>query len=88
MATAKRDLTDTRVQGARPAVNRSREITVHSLMTVHEVADYIQMSTDYVYENANEIGGVKLGGKWRFRIERVDAYVDASSIKPRRRRRI
>ena len=56
-------------------------------MTVHQVASYLQISTDFVYENANEIGGVKNGGKWRFRIDRVDTYLDTSSIAPWRRRR-
>lgn len=82
MAQTHDDLTH-EVQGPHRGV---RELTVHALMTVREVASYMQMSTDFVYENANKIGGVKLGGKWRFRIERVDAYLDASSITPRRRR--
>jgi excisionase family DNA binding protein len=75
------------VQGTHRVIDLSREVVVHQLMTVQEVAAYLQMSTDFVYENANEIGGVKLGGKWRFRIERVDAYLDGSSINPRRRRK-
>ena len=58
-----------------------------SLMSVKEVANYISMSTDFVYENANELGGLKLGGRWRFRIDRVDAYIDQSSITPRRQKR-
>lgn len=82
MAQTHDDLTH-EVQGP----HSGRLLTVHALMTVREVASYLQMSTDFVYENANEIGGVKLGGNWRFRIQRVDAYLDASSITPRRRRR-
>ena len=66
MATAKRDLTNPPVQGPRVIDLRS-EIMVHKLMTVREVASYLQMSTDFVYENANEIGGVKLGGSSRSR---------------------
>lgn len=58
-----------------------------SLMSVKEVANYISMSTDFVYENANELGGLKLGGRWRFRIDRVDTYIDQGSITPRRQKR-
>lgn len=57
-----------------------------SLMSVREIANYIQMSTDFVYENANELGGLKLGGRWRFRLDRVDAYIERGSIIPRRRK--
>lgn len=59
-----------------------------SLMSVKEVANYISMSTDFVYENANELGGLKLGGRWRFRIDRIDAYIDRGSIAPRRHKRV
>lgn len=55
-----------------------------SLLSVKEVAAYISMSTDFVYENANELGGLKLGGRWRFRMDRVDAYIERGSISPRR----
>jgi excisionase family DNA binding protein len=87
MATAKRELTDHAVQRPDQVIDLTGQVTVHKLMTVREVAVYLQMSTDFVYENANEIGGVKLGGAWRFRLERVDAYLDSMSIAPRRRRR-
>lgn len=86
MATAKRELTDQVVQRPDRVIDLTWQVTVHQLMTVREVAAYLQMSTDFVYENANEIGGVKLGGPWRFRLERVEAYLDSMSIVPRRRR--
>lgn len=75
------------VQGPHRTIDLTHEVVVHRMMTVRDVATYLQMSTDFVYENANEIGGVKLGGAWRFRLERVDAYLDSMSIAPRRRRR-
>jgi excisionase family DNA binding protein len=57
-------------------------------MSVKEVASYISMSTDFVYENANELGGLKLGGRWRFRIDRVDSYIERGSLVPRGPQRI
>ena len=86
MAQTRTDLTHG-VQGTPRVIDLDNEVVVHRMMTVREVAAYLQMSTDFVYENANEIGGVKLGGAWRFRLERIDAYLDSMSIAPRRPRR-
>lgn len=47
-------------------------------MTLHEVAEYLQLSRDYIYRLAQsgEIPASKVGSRWRFRRERVDSWMD------------
>ncbi|MBU4521975.1 MAG: helix-turn-helix domain-containing protein, partial [Pseudodesulfovibrio sp.] len=37
-----------------------------SILTVKDVADYLGKSVDWVYDHAEDIGGVKRGGSWFF----------------------
>ena len=52
MAQTRTDLTHG-VQGTPRVIDLDNEVVVHKLMTVRQVAAYLQMSTDFVYENAN-----------------------------------
>lgn len=43
-----------------------------------EVADLLRVSTRYVYEHIEELGGFRLGKYWRFRSDRLPGCVPAS----------
>ena len=47
-------------------------------MTVQEVADYLYVSTDLIYRLAQrgEIPASKVGGRWRFKREKLDRWMD------------
>ena len=47
-------------------------------MTVKEVAEYLQLSTDLIYRLAQQvkIPVSKIGNRWRFRKERIDQWMD------------
>lgn len=50
-----------------------------ALMTLEEVAAYIQMHEMTIYRlvKAQKIPGFKVGGRWRFRREALDSMFDA-----------
>jgi PTS system nitrogen regulatory IIA component len=47
-------------------------------MTVQEVADYLHVSTDLIYRLAQkgEIPASKVGGRWRFKKEKIDRWME------------
>jgi excisionase family DNA binding protein len=51
-----------------------------SIMTVHDVADYLRLSEATVYQMARtgRIPGSRLGRTWRFKKENIDAWLDLS----------
>jgi len=53
-------------------------------LTVKQVAEYLQMSRDKVYDMAQkgELPGCKIRQQWRFDLEEVDAWV--RSQRPKR----
>ena len=52
------------------------------LMTVQQVADYLQMSTDKVYDMAQkgEIPALKIRQQWRFSREDIDSWLRSCSV--------
>ena len=66
--------------------SRQREVLMTSptpLMTVDDVAAYLQVNTDWVRiaARAGEIPCVKIGKRWRFRQEEVQAWVQEHSTR-------
>ena len=57
------------------------------LWTVKDVAEYLGMSTRFVYEHAGVLGGCKVGRTIKFRQADVDAWVDKQRLIPPRRRK-
>ena len=49
-------------------------------MTVKEVAEYLQVSPDVIYRlaQAGKIPASKVGAQWRFKREKVDAWMEQS----------
>ncbi|MBL7151935.1 MAG: helix-turn-helix domain-containing protein [Candidatus Omnitrophica bacterium] len=48
-------------------------------MTIEDVAAYLQVTRRTIYEwlKHNKIPAVKLIGQWRFKRERIDAWIDS-----------
>ncbi len=57
---------------------------MNNLMSVQDVATYIGRSKDFVYDHADELGGIKLGNRFRFRLSDVDKYIEKNRLSPRR----
>ncbi len=55
---------------------------MNQLMTVQQVADYMQMSTDKVYDMAQkgEIPALKIRQQWRFNRTDIDAWLKSCSV--------
>jgi excisionase family DNA binding protein len=53
------------------------------LMTVDEVADYLQLNRQTISRMAQrgELPAVKIGRHWRFRRETLDRYLDEEAAK-------
>mgnify|MGYP001299549884 CR=1 FL=1 len=63
-----------------PKRKRAKSKTVSSpLMSLQEVADYIQVSnrTILVWAHKGDIPGFKLGNIWRFKKTDIDAWIEA-----------
>ncbi|MBI2855648.1 MAG: helix-turn-helix domain-containing protein [Chloroflexi bacterium] len=50
-------------------------------MTLQDVAEYLQLSKDLIYRLAQKgkIPASKVGGRWRFKKEKIDQWVEAQS---------
>jgi excisionase family DNA binding protein len=48
----------------------------HKMMTVKEVADYLQIATSTAYRltERRELPALKVGGGWRFNIKMIDRW--------------
>jgi len=48
------------------------------LMTIEDLADYLKVSRRTIYEwlKAHKIPALKLVGQWRFRKDKIDAWLD------------
>lgn len=57
---------------------------MNQLMTVQQVADYMQMSTDKVYDMAQkgELPALKIRQQWRFNRADIDAWLKTCSVQP------
>lgn len=77
MATAKRELTDPRVQGHRPKQGRASQ-----LLTVEDAAIRLSVSTKSIrrWIEAGELPAVRLGRAVRIKEEAVAAFVDGRQI--------
>ena len=73
-----------------PAVLRAstagKNIDQHRLLTIHELADLLQVPASWVYAHtrercANRIPGIRLGKYWRFDKADVEAWIDANRRK-------
>lgn len=51
------------------------------LLTIEEVAELLQVSTDWLYRQVERkrIPAVKLGARVRFRPKEIDAYLDGQA---------
>jgi excisionase family DNA binding protein len=47
-------------------------------MTVKDVAEYLQLSTDQIYRLAQQgkIPAFRVGARWRFKREKIDEWVE------------
>jgi excisionase family DNA binding protein len=54
-------------------------------MTVKDVADYLQLSTDQIYRLAQQgrIPVSKVGNLWRFKRERIDQWMEGQEVSNR-----
>jgi excisionase family DNA binding protein len=52
-------------------------------MTVKEVAEYLQFSTDQIYRLAQlgKIPASKVGKRWRFKKEKIDEWMEQQGVK-------
>jgi len=52
------------------------------LMTVQQVAEYLQMSNDKIYDMAQkgEIPALKIRQQWRFNREEIDAWLKKCAV--------
>ena len=72
---------------AKPAAaGGGRNAIQNRLLTIHEVADLLQVPISWVYEHtgyrsANRIPGIRLGKYWRFERADVEAWIDANRRK-------
>jgi len=53
------------------------------LMTIDDLADYLKVTRRTIYEwlKLKKIPAVKLVGQWRFRKDKIDAWIDSSTTK-------
>jgi len=51
------------------------------LMTIEDLADYLKVTRRTIYDwlKQNKIPAVKLVGQWRFKKDKIDAWLDNQS---------
>jgi excisionase family DNA binding protein len=51
------------------------------LMTIEDLADYLKVTRRTIYDwlKHNKIPAVKLVGQWRFKKDKIDAWIDEQS---------
>ena len=52
------------------------------LMTIEDLSDYLKVSRRTIYEwlKLNKIPAVKLVGQWRFKKDKIDAWIENRSL--------
>src|ERR1700739_3459119 len=68
------------------AATGGRNTSQYRLLTIHEVADLLQVPVSWVYEHTrqrrvNRITGLRLGKYWRFERTDIEAWIDANRRK-------
>lgn len=55
---------------------------ISALMTIEDLADYLKVSRRTIYEwlKYNKIPAVKLVGQWRFKKDKIDAWLEKKSF--------
>lgn len=55
---------------------------VLGLMTIEDLADYLKVTRRTIYEwlKTNKIPAIKLVGQWRFKREKIDAWLENRSL--------
>jgi len=55
----------------------------HRWLTVKQVADYLQLSVDLIYRLAQQgkIPVSKVGGRWRFKKDKIDQWMESQELK-------
>ena len=53
----------------------------NNLMTIDDVADYLRITRRTIYEwlKTNKIPAIKLVGQWRFKRDKIDAWLENHS---------
>jgi excisionase family DNA binding protein len=53
-----------------------------ALMTIDDLANYLKVSRRTIYEwlKGNKIPALKLVGQWRFRKDKIDAWLDNKAV--------
>lgn len=53
------------------------------LMTIEDLAGYLKVTRRTIYDwlKHNKIPAVKLVGQWRFKKDRIDAWIEDRSVK-------
>lgn len=52
-----------------------------ALMTIDDLSGYLKVTRRTIYEwlKSNKIPAIKLVGQWRFKKEKIDAWIDGST---------
>jgi excisionase family DNA binding protein len=56
----------------------------NGLMTIDDLADYLKVTKRTIYEwlKTNKIPAIKIVGQWRFKKDKIDAWIEMHSRKP------
>ncbi len=56
-----------------------KEMIESELMTIEDLAQYLKVTRRTIYEwlRHNKIPAIKLVGQWRFKKDRIDAWIDS-----------
>ena len=59
-------------------VNSDNNMRFHELLTIDEVAKYLRVKRRTIYEwvKKGKIPAIKTVGQWRFKKDRIDAWLD------------
>jgi excisionase family DNA binding protein len=71
---------------ARPPRASGRVVAPPEVMTISDLAEYLQMSKSSLYKlvQAGKVPGQKVGKHWRFHKDAVDAWLKDPTMKPAR----
>lgn len=63
-------------------MNKRALLPQRSLMTIDDLAGYLQVTRRTIYEwlKQNKIPAVKLVGQWRFKKDKIDAWLERHSL--------
>ncbi|MDD5246153.1 MAG: helix-turn-helix domain-containing protein [Candidatus Omnitrophica bacterium] len=57
-------------------------VAVNGLMTIEDLASYLKVTRRTIYEwvKNNKIPAVKVVGQWRFKKDKIDAWIEKRSL--------